>query len=172
MNIFIILFHQMLNGKRYVVIGEMEISNEDAIGDNFDEYIESSQYGNLRTFHERSKRSVVNEKENSCENPDVKSADVVVPNLLDISSFNDGITTTKVTVEEVDEDEDLEDKSFPDDYDVDDALYWIKTIKEKKQSNVMFEILVIAGDIETLKMIILQKYKQENNVKVSSKCRI
>ncbi|WP_268744148.1 hypothetical protein [Borrelia persica] len=43
---------------------------------------------------------------------------------------------------------------------MDDALYWIKTIKEKKQqSDVMSEILAILGDIVKLQKIILQETK-------------
>ncbi|ETZ17179.1 hypothetical protein BDCR2A_01900 [Borrelia duttonii CR2A] len=60
---------------------------------------------------------------------------------------------------------DLEVKLVPNNfdlYDVNDALYWIKTIKAKKQSGMMLEVLAISGNIELLKRIVSQKYKQED----------
>ncbi|ACH94112.1 hypothetical protein, partial [Borrelia duttonii] len=59
----------------------------------------------------------------------------------------------------------LEVELQPNNYDddvkyVNDALYWIKTIKEKR-SDIMDETLAISGDIEFVKKIISQKYQQE-----------
>ncbi|AHH05937.1 hypothetical protein CNO14_06225 (plasmid) [Borrelia miyamotoi] len=99
-------------------------------------------------------------KENSYEDTTIKSSVADYTN-LNTSSSNNSITTTTKVIKEENENEDLEDNTLQDDYYVNDALYWIKQIKEN-QSDIKDKILALLGDIITLKNSIPQNY-QENN---------
>ncbi|WAZ72885.1 hypothetical protein O5404_07680 (plasmid) [Borrelia miyamotoi] len=99
-------------------------------------------------------------KENFYENTTIKSAIDVYTN-LNTSYPNKSITTTNKVTKEENEDEDLEDNTPQYDYYLNDALYWIKQIKEN-QSDITDKILAISGDIIILNNSIPQNH-QENN---------
>ncbi|WP_024654397.1 hypothetical protein [Borrelia hispanica] len=162
-------------------------SNKDAIEDNS----ESLEHVDSETSKKRSRRSVLEETAEVVEpvvkafvgpvleailGPVVESAEEDDNDKKTVEAKVEAEEEVKVEAEEeleskeneeVEEKDvkDLEAKLLPDKfdlYDVNDALYWIKTIKEKKQSGMMIEVLAISGDIELLKNIISQKYKQED----------
>ncbi|WP_376983997.1 hypothetical protein ACE4V3_06080 (plasmid) [Borrelia recurrentis] len=161
----------------------------DSNNDTIEENSKSSQHVDLKTSKKRSKRSIVEETAEVVEPVAVLKA-VVEPVLNSIFPVVDSVVEEdddKKTVEgtvksketakskeevaskdnkEVKEKnvKGLEVELHPNKYDVrgvEDALYWIEKIKEKK-SDIMDETLAISGDIKLLKKIVSQKYKQKD----------
>ncbi|WP_038358627.1 hypothetical protein, partial [Borrelia hispanica] len=156
-------------------------SNKDAIADNS----ESLEHVDSETSKKRSRRSVLEEIAEVVEPVAVLKAvlkPVVVEPVVADDKEEEKIVVAEVVAkeeaevvaEEAAEEAEEEEKNVKnlevklqlnkdDVRDVKDALYWIKTIKEKK-SDIMYEVLAISGDIELLKKIVSQKYKQEDKV--------
>ncbi|AHH07174.1 hypothetical protein BCD_1108 (plasmid) [Borrelia crocidurae DOU] len=154
--------------------------------DTIEEDSKSSQHVDGETFKKRSRRSVLEETVEVVES--VLKA-VLKPVVVDDKEEEKIVAANKVGTEEeaakeskknkeVEEKDvkDLEVKlqlNKDDDVrDVKDALSWIKTIKtikERKSDIMEGGTLAIAGDIELLKKIVSQKYKQEDKANDISK---
>ncbi|ETZ17181.1 hypothetical protein BDCR2A_01902 [Borrelia duttonii CR2A] len=155
-------------------------SNKDAIEENS----ESLEHVDSETSKQRGIRSVLEEAAEVVE-PVLKAfvepvleailePVVAKPVVVDAKEEEKIVVAAEVGAEEEsEENKEVEEKDVEDlevklqlnkDDDVRDvkyALYWIKAIKEKK-SDIMYEVLAIAGGIELLKKIVSQKYKQKD----------